>query len=369
MKRKFGDISDHPDPLLLALVSQFLSNHGFNASLRIFNTERRKRPQKHGFEDAYGEKFTRGIPQLDVIFKDYMSKEKIKQNEHGHNSDNESPDASETGTGTSADSSETSSSESDTDSEEEMSSNPSQLQSEKQLKDGKAKPKTKYAEPTKAPSTSTSDSSDSFSETNEAPVPTKPLSTSSRSLKRKVDSSSSQSESSSSDADSSSDDEPARKKTKTQREGESENESTESSSDSSSDEDSKEETSSDDSDSDEVNESQTQVTQLTHKPSPDSSDTIAGEEVNGVTRTVKHIEVKKHSGAKATRLAELSAKAGTGEYISNGYVSYNYADRAYKDLSVTRGKGFTKEKNKKKRGSYRGGMIDINGGKSFKFDD
>lgn len=36
---------------------------------------------------------------------------------------------------------------------------------------------------------------------------------------------------------------------------------------------------------------------------------------------------------------------------SNKYVSYDYADRAYKDLSVTKGKGFTKEKNKKKRGT------------------
>ena len=36
---------------------------------------------------------------------------------------------------------------------------------------------------------------------------------------------------------------------------------------------------------------------------------------------------------------------------SNKYVPYDYADRAHQDLSVTKGKGFTKEKNKKKRGS------------------
>lgn len=36
---------------------------------------------------------------------------------------------------------------------------------------------------------------------------------------------------------------------------------------------------------------------------------------------------------------------------SNAYRPYDYADRAHKDLSVTKGKGFTKEKNKKKRGS------------------
>lgn len=37
-------------------------------------------------------------------------------------------------------------------------------------------------------------------------------------------------------------------------------------------------------------------------------------------------------------------------FASNEYVSYDYADRAYQDLAVTKGKGFTKEKNKKKRG-------------------
>lgn len=35
----------------------------------------------------------------------------------------------------------------------------------------------------------------------------------------------------------------------------------------------------------------------------------------------------------------------------------DYGARASADLLVTRGKGFTKEKNKKKRGSYRGGDI------------
>lgn len=54
---------------------------------------------------------------------------------------------------------------------------------------------------------------------------------------------------------------------------------------------------------------------------------------------------------------------------SNAYVPYDYANRAHEDLIVTKGKGFTKEKNKKKRGSYRGGMIDTSGGKGIKFED
>ena len=54
---------------------------------------------------------------------------------------------------------------------------------------------------------------------------------------------------------------------------------------------------------------------------------------------------------------------------SNAYRSYDYAERAHQDLSVTKGKGFTKEKNKKKRGSYKGGAIDVSGGKGIKFED
>ena len=37
----------------------------------------------------------------------------------------------------------------------------------------------------------------------------------------------------------------------------------------------------------------------------------------------------------------------------------DYGARASADLIVTRGKGFTKEKNKKKRGSYRGGVSSL----------
>jgi SRP40, C-terminal domain len=85
----------------------------------------------------------------------------------------------------------------------------------------------------------------------------------------------------------------------------------------------------------------------------------------------KPTEKKTPKGAKPTPLATLSTSTDPAAHPSNKYQSYDYADRAYKDLSVTRGKGFTKEKNKKKRGSYRGGLIDVNagGGKSFKFED
>ncbi|KAJ7161491.1 SRP40, C-terminal domain-containing protein, partial [Mycena crocata] len=46
--------------------------------------------------------------------------------------------------------------------------------------------------------------------------------------------------------------------------------------------------------------------------------------------------------------------------------SNDYGQRAHNDLIVTRGAGFRKEKNKKKRGSYRGGEITMES-HSFKF--
>jgi len=101
-----------------------------------------------------------------------------------------------------------------------------------------------------------------------------------------------------------------------------------------------------------------------------SSDEARADKAKSKTQPIHTpLAKKKHVGAKPTPLAELSAQAAADDHISNAYQSYEYAERAYKDLSVTRGKGFTKEKNKKKRGSYRGGAIDISGGKAFKFDD
>jgi hypothetical protein len=54
---------------------------------------------------------------------------------------------------------------------------------------------------------------------------------------------------------------------------------------------------------------------------------------------------------------------------SNAYVTHGYGEQAHRDLIVTKGKGFTKEKNKKKRGSYKGGPLDVGMSRSFKFDD
>jgi hypothetical protein len=62
-----------------------------------------------------------------------------------------------------------------------------------------------------------------------------------------------------------------------------------------------------------------------------------------------------------------------GAFQDNGYENKaaptnDYGAKAHQDLIVTRGAGFRKEKNKKKRGSYRGGEITMQV-HSFKFDD
>ena len=58
-----------------------------------------------------------------------------------------------------------------------------------------------------------------------------------------------------------------------------------------------------------------------------------------------------------------------GRFASNAYIPNDYAQKAHEDLIITKGKSFTKEKNKKKRGSYRGGYIDVEGKKGIKFED
>jgi len=54
---------------------------------------------------------------------------------------------------------------------------------------------------------------------------------------------------------------------------------------------------------------------------------------------------------------------------SNAFSGHDWGRQAHEDLIVTKGKGFTKEKNKKKKGSYRGGFIDTNAKGGIKFDD
>jgi SRP40, C-terminal domain len=61
---------------------------------------------------------------------------------------------------------------------------------------------------------------------------------------------------------------------------------------------------------------------------------------------------------------EIHPSLASNEYNAG---EENYGAKANRDLIVTRGDGFRKEKQKKKKGSYRGGVIDFQT-RSFKFD-
>ena len=56
-------------------------------------------------------------------------------------------------------------------------------------------------------------------------------------------------------------------------------------------------------------------------------------------------------------------------FAAADFAGGEYAQRALQDLGATKGRSFTREKGKKKRGSYRGGAIDAFGVNSIKFDD
>ncbi|KAI9714440.1 MAG: hypothetical protein M1820_000401 [Bogoriella megaspora] len=138
---------------------------------------------------------------------------------------------------------------------------------------------------------------------------------------------------------------------------------------------------------------------ISHPPSSESSATIQGSPVKETTASKKaspptEANLKRKRDSPSTSAGPQSSNqdsAGNGNgkrlkginqpfsripkdqtidprFASNKYIPYDYADRAHEALSVTKGKGFTKEKNKKKRGSYRGGVIDTTP-KGIKFED
>ncbi|KAF8244215.1 hypothetical protein K440DRAFT_559528, partial [Wilcoxina mikolae CBS 423.85] len=95
------------------------------------------------------------------------------------------------------------------------------------------------------------------------------------------------------------------------------------------------------------------------------------ESTDGVTKSA---EKKKHHSNKPFSRIDLDKISYEDEilmrndYEAVGFAPDHYAARAHQDLIITKGKGFTKEKNKKKRGSYKGGVIDF-ATRSYKFQD
>ncbi|QRV73072.1 SRP40, carboxy-terminal domain protein [Ceratobasidium sp. AG-Ba] len=65
------------------------------------------------------------------------------------------------------------------------------------------------------------------------------------------------------------------------------------------------------------------------------------------------------SRIKADDVVYADPRLMDNRFESKGGATGDYGERASRDLIVTRGAGFRKEKNKKKRGSYRGGEITL----------
>ncbi|MCJ1288557.1 hypothetical protein MMC34_000085 [Xylographa carneopallida] len=67
------------------------------------------------------------------------------------------------------------------------------------------------------------------------------------------------------------------------------------------------------------------------------------------TTTIASAKVPKKTNTPFSRIPQ-DTKVDP-KLASNAYVPYDYAEKAHQDLVVTKGKGFTKEKNKKKKGA------------------
>ncbi|PVV02459.1 hypothetical protein BB560_003083 [Smittium megazygosporum] len=77
--------------------------------------------------------------------------------------------------------------------------------------------------------------------------------------------------------------------------------------------------------------------------------------------------VKHFSRINPEKVEFLDERLKDNTYLAKGETQNDFGLKAHHDLIVTRGKGFTKEKNKKKKGSYSGGAITL-GSNSIKFD-
>ncbi|KAF3196664.1 hypothetical protein TWF106_003519 [Orbilia oligospora] len=118
----------------------------------------------------------------------------------------------------------------------------------------------------------------------------------------------------------------------------------------------------------------TPAKELPHKgESKKATETLESENATPVLSTSTETKSESGKGEKVKNkpFSRINIEKITYEddaLKDNSFNGATYAQRAHEDLIVTRGKGFTKEKNKKKRGAYRGGAIDF-APKSYKFKD
>ena len=402
-------MKDPPPGMLLTLVGAFLTSYGFHPASRLFTTHVAARARLDGWKTELGVKLPKGCPDLVKIFNDWhVDWEATRSAED--DSDEEKPNdskKSKAGTENAGEISREAISSNKGDSSGSANSS-----SDVSMKDApKARPtQLKRKMTSDESSTSLSDSASSVSSSSdEAEPPTKKAKVA-KTTKLKVEpskskpskltqakatpeessSSSISSSTDSSDSDSDSDDGPAsgsiqNPKSRLKKLGEKGSkvitkitiaQDSSKSSDSSTLEGSPVKDTAD-------------ATSSTSSTSSSSSESTSSASTPPVQEKTMKKSDKKRKRSKSP--IELKVSADTPVKVSktqnapfqriskdtvvdpklasNAYVPYDYADRAHKDLSVTRGKGFTKEKNKKKRGSYRGGQIDVEGKKAIKFDD
>lgn len=388
-----------PPVQLMDLVESFLSDHSFNDAHREFKKQR----AQNGWQ----------TPQETTVMQNKDNGKSLVTVFQAWETSLRDFDGAETKLQTAVRKVTSVSSKSDSDSETSSSSSSGEEEdSDVDMNDTKSS-RAKPALAVKGDDSANSSESESEGETGKRTTLSKPalLPAASASLKRqRAESEDSSSSSSLSSSDSSSDERPRSKKQKIEESSASDSESdSDSSSASSSDSDSESEvergakvslpkakrssdsdssdseesSSSSDSESDDeattpkaasppLAESDTSVTIGKTSPEflPVSTFTplpLAQEKVNNRGKNGPKPEKKQDANAPFSRISkEIKVDP---RLASNAFVPHEYGLKAHEDLIVTRGKGFTKEKNKKKRGSYRGGRIDADVRNGIKFDD
>lgn len=114
---------------------------------------------------------------------------------------------------------------------------------------------------------------------------------------------------------------------------------------------------------DDINEESISVNQKTEEQNTPQTSKITTKNQEEISR-----ETERFKRVREEEVEFIDERLKDNSYLAKPAALNTYGFKAYQDLSVTKGKGFLKAKNKKKRGSYRGGFIDT-GSHSIKFQD
>lgn len=389
-----------PPVELLQLIGAFFASYGFVSTGRIFSLERNARKKIDGWNDVNGTKrFSKDMPDLVKIFKDWRADWEGESDAETSSSGEESEEDVEMKDVASGSDSSDSEGESDSGKEERLAPKTNGVKIRTKLTGSAAGGQSKGAK-TKAASSSSSEDKDESGENEKAPTGTNPATASSSSSSseaasakekkttkkavqienKKKHSSKNSASSSVSDSDSgaNSDEERATKflddmrkskqpaLTEVAKAGSDSSETLKGNSPtkqlSPSVSSSESESSSTDSESDSATHTKSTTNPTAGIPksskrkasssSPadeEALDTPADESSTNITTTEqpsKRVRVANEPFSRIPKDTKVDPRLS-----SNKYIPYDYAQQAHEDLSVTKGKGFTKEKNKKKKGA------------------